>query len=383
MPTSHQSTAVLGELFLLWWIVIVIDLKGLLNNRAFFFAPFLLLSALLSLSAKFLQALRPDPPVQEGSIQLPEDDHDVHVPNEHGVHSRKKQLKQMASKLDTAKVVTLVVTIATQLAFFIVLMVMKNRWFRYQLPRDILLVDAAALLVLVLPFATFMHRLHWTVPSFFTLVFFGTFFFSLFIFPFTGGSPAYLEFAQIVNLDTGTNVVRLTGPAWYTDQQVVPHLPSWKRSEILHKCHPLTEEQLRGQPESSYCLWHGLEPPTPPDHLLIVRKLAMSSQPGVVQVWVKYSPECTGYGLEFTSPTQPRWEGVSRSEDRNSGVTEQFKVWVPEGSTWTARVSCVWHTVEAKDVPAFTEVEYFKPRWARVGLDAAALVTAERFLEIQ
>jgi len=381
MPTSHQSTAVLGELFLLWWIVIIIDHKGLLDDRAFFFAPFLLLSALLSLSAKFLQALRPDTPVQEGAIRLPEDDQDVHVPNENGVNNRKEQFKKVVSKLDTAQVVTMVVTTATQLAFFIILMVMKNRWFRYQLPRDILLVDASALLVLVLPFATFMHKLHWVVPSFFTLVFLGTFFFSLFIFPFTGQSPAYLEFAQIVNLDTGTNVVRLVGPIWYTDQQVVPRLPSWKRSEDLHECHPLTDEQLRGQPESSYCLWHSLAPPTPPEHLLLAHKLAVPSQPGIVQVWVKYSPECTGYGLEFTSPTQPRWEGISRSEDRTSGVTEHFKVWVPEGSTWTARVSCVWHTVE--NVPAFTEVEYFGPRWASVGPDAAARVTAERFLEIQ
>ena len=382
MPTSHQSTTVLGELFLLWWIIIVIDVKGLLDDRAFFFAPFLLLSALLSLSAKFLQALRPDSPVQEGAIRLPEDNRDALVPNGNGVHNRKKKLEQMVSGLDTAKVVTMVVTISTQLAFFIVLMVMKNGWFRYQLPRDILLVDAAALLALVLPFATFMHKLHWVVPFFFTLVFLSTFFFSLFVFPFTRLSPAYLEFTQIVNLDTGINVVRLTGPTWYTDQQVVPRLPSWKRSEDLHECHPLTEEQLRGQPESSYCLWHGLTPPMPPDDSLIVHKLTRPSQPEVVHVWVKYSPQCTGYGLEFMSPTQPQWEGISRSEDRTSGVTEHFTVRVPEGSTWTARVSCVWHTVEAKDVPAFTEVEYFEPRWARVGLDTAALVTLERFLII-
>jgi len=289
----------------------------------------------------------------------------------------------MVSKLDTARVVTVVVTLATQLAFFIVLMAMENRWFRYQLPRDILLVDATALLFLVLPFAIFMHKLHWTVPSFFTIVFLGTFFFSLFVFPFTNRSPAYLEFAQTVNLDTGINVVRLTGPTWYTEQQVMPRLPSWKRSEDLHECHPLTEEQLRGQPESSYCLWHGLAPPTPPDDLLTVHKLMRSSQPKVVDVRVKYSPQCTGYGLEFTSPTQPMWEGISRSEDRTGGVTEHFKVWVPDGSTWTARVSCVWHTVEVEDVPAFTEVEYFGPRWARVGQDTAALITAERFLKIQ
>lgn len=383
MPASHQSTAVLGELFLLWWIIMVVDLSGLLNDRALFFAPFFLFSALISLSAKFLQALRPDLPVREGAVRLPEDDQDEHVPNGNIVHNRKKELKELVSNLDTARVVIVVVTIATQLAFFIVLMVMKNGWFFYQLPRDILLVNAAAVLFLVLPSATFMHKLHWVVPSFFTLVFLGTFFFTLFIFPFTSRSPAYLEFAQIVNLDTGTNVVRLTGPTWYTDQQVVPHLPSWKRSEDLHECHPLIEEQLPGQPESSYCLWHGLAPPTPPDHLLIVHKLAMPSQPGIVQIWVKYSPDCTGYGLEFTSSTQPRWEGISRSEDRDGGVTEHFRVWVPDTSTWTARVSCVWHTVEAEDVPAFTEVEYFEPRWARVGLDAAALVTAERFLKIQ
>ena len=380
MPVSHQSTTVLGELFLLWWIIIVIDPNGPLNDRAYFF---LFLFALLSLSAKFLQALRPDSPVQEGAVRLPEDDQDVHIPNGDSVYNRKKAIKEMVSKLDTMRVVTVVVTIATQLAFFIVLMVTKDESSRYQLPRNILLVNAVAVLVLVLPSATFMHKLHWAVPSFFTFVFFGTFIFSLFIFPYTSRSPALLEFAQIVNLDTGTNVVRLTGPTWYTEHQVVPRLPSWKRNEGLHECHPLTEEQLFYQPESSYCLWHGLAPLTPPDQLLIVHKLAMPSQPGVVQIWVKYSPACTGYGLEFTSATQPRWEGISRSVDQNTGVIEHFKVWVPEGSTWTVRVSCVWHTVKKEDVPAFTEVEYFGPRWTRVGLHAAALLTIERFLKIQ
>jgi hypothetical protein len=226
-----------------------------------------------------------------------------------------------------------------------------------------------------------MHKVHWSIPSFFSLVFLGTFFFSLFIFPFTNYSPAYLEFSQTLSLDNLTNVVQLAGPRGYVEYDIVPHLPSFKASLDLHRC----EESPIGfanQPESSVCVWHGLPLPLPPTNLLVVRQ---GHTPGMATtVWVVYGPGCKGYGIEFQGPLQPRWEGVSRSEEANGQVTETYKVWVPEGvESYTARVSCVWNALTSKDVPAFTEAEVFSPRWARVRGSTQALVTVERLIEIR
>jgi hypothetical protein len=243
-----------------------------------------------------------------------------------------------------------------------------------------MLVDATSALFLVIPFATFMHKLHWSIPSTFTLVFIGTFFFSLFIFPFTTHAPAYLEFSQVVSLDNGTNLVHLAGPRGYTENKIIPNLPSFKASVDLHRCKELPEG-LAGQPESTVCVWHGLAPPEPPIDLLTVQKSHLFGD--YTTVWVNYAPGCTGYGLEFQGSAQPQWEGISRSEETSGRVTEKFKVWVPEGSPkYIAKVSCVWNSLKPRHVPAFTEAEMFSPRWARVRGDAEALVIAERFTEI-
>lgn len=139
---------------------------------------------------------------------------------------------------------------------------------------------------------------------------------------------------------------------------------------------------LRGQLESSFCVWHGLAPPEAPDDLLLVHQ---GHVPGMATtVWVIYAPGCIGYGLEFQGPDQPRWEGVSRSEETNGRVVETFRVWVPEEvESYTARVSCVWYTLKSGEVPAFIEAEKFSPRWAKVRGNAQALVTAERYTKIR
>ncbi|KAG8756737.1 hypothetical protein FRC14_002691 [Serendipita sp. 396] len=386
-PTPHQTTSVLGELFLVWWIILAIDVQGILFTRALFYVPFLYLSALIGLAAMLLQAMRPPPHHLPGVIRLPEEIREAiseHVQH-HGHHDPPKKRwnpKEIIRSwnLDLRRVTIIGVTIITQLGFFIVLMVMKNKWIRYQQPLDILLVDATSALFLVLPFATFMHKLHWPIPSFFSLVFIGTFFFSLFIFPFTNRAPAFLEFSQRLSLDNGTNVVRLTGPKGYTEYDIVPHLPSFKTSEDLHFC-KAAPMGLAGQPASSTCVWHGLPPPEPPVDLLNIAQYHLFGP--AITVVVSYAPGCTGYGLEFQGSSQPKWEGISRSEETSGRVVETFKVWVSKnGVSYTAKASCVWNALKASKVPAFIEAESFSPRWARVRGDAQALVIAERMTEI-
>lgn len=247
--------------------------------------------------------------------------------------------------------------------------------------RTVMLVDAASALFLVLPLAMFMHKLHWSVPTTFSLVFIGTFFFTLFIFPFTTYAPAYLEFSQTVSLDNGTNVVRVAGPRVYTENDIVPRFPSFNRNTDLHLCSE-SPMGLAGQPESSFCVWHGLPPPEPPFDLLTVMQYRLLGPTTTVKV--VYAPGCTGYGLEFAGSSQPRWEGVSRSEEASGRVTETFKVWTSEKvAQYTARVSCVWHALKHKHVPAYTEAQAFSPAWASIRDDVKGLVIAERYIDIE
>ncbi|KIM34487.1 hypothetical protein M408DRAFT_19387 [Serendipita vermifera MAFF 305830] len=385
LPTPHQTTTVLIESLIMWWIIIIIDIKGLLERRAFFFTPFLYVSTLISIVAMLLRTSRPEVHTLPGAIRLPESNGTTESSDDHvSIFARgRTRIVDMVKgwDLDLRKGVIIGTTLGTQLGLFIVLMVMKDSYFQYQQPREIMLVDAASALFLVLPLAIFMHKMHWSIPILFSLVFIGTFFFSLFIFPFTPYSPAYLEFSQIVSLDNGTNVVQVAGPRGYTENDIVPHFPSFNNSKDLHKCAE-SPSGLAGQPESSFCTWHGLPTPEPPIDLLTVIQYRLLGP--AVTVKVTYSLECKGYGLEFGGSPQPRWEGVSRAEEVNGRVTETFKVWFSDKvPKYTARVSCVWYGLEKKHVPAYTEANLFSPSWASIGGDGEGLVTAERYIDIE
>jgi hypothetical protein len=134
-PTPHQTTAVLGEMFLLWWIILAIDVKGLLVTRAFFFVPFLYISALIGLAAMLIQAIRPSTSLP-GAIRLPEDNP---PPDEATIVTKGRQKIVKAVKEwnpNLRRFTILSITLTTQLGFFIVLMVMENKWIKYQQPRD-------------------------------------------------------------------------------------------------------------------------------------------------------------------------------------------------------------------------------------------------------
>jgi len=140
-PTPHQTTAVLGEQFLLWWIILAIDVRGLVVKRAFFFAPFLLFSALIGLAAMLLQAIRPPKtqshPALPGAIRLPEDNNGT--PTQNGDHVPLKERLNIfklvrEQNLNLRRTTIVGITFATQLGFFIVLVAMKNSWIQYQQP---------------------------------------------------------------------------------------------------------------------------------------------------------------------------------------------------------------------------------------------------------
>jgi hypothetical protein len=143
-PTQHQTTSILGEQFLLWWIILAIDVKGLLVTRAFFFAPFLYFSALIGLAAMLLQSIRPPKrqshPALPGAIRLPEDNDGT--PTQNGHNAPVKTLKERLNiftfireqNFNLRRTTIVGITFATQLGFFIVLMVMKNKWIQYQQP---------------------------------------------------------------------------------------------------------------------------------------------------------------------------------------------------------------------------------------------------------
>jgi hypothetical protein len=128
------------ESLLLWWIIIVIDVKGLLETRAFFFTPFLYVSSLIALSAMLLQTIRPHTHSLSGAIRLPESIDSIHPdqPSDSILTRARHRIAEVIHNwdLDFRKVIVISMTLGTQSGLFIVLVVMKNHWIQYQQPRD-------------------------------------------------------------------------------------------------------------------------------------------------------------------------------------------------------------------------------------------------------
>jgi hypothetical protein len=87
-----------------------------------------------------LQAIRPQQ--LPGTIRLPEDDEEgTNGHPENGTSTPRKKLHRIAKvvnswDLNLRRVTVIGITLITQLGYFIVLMVMKNKWINYQQPRD-------------------------------------------------------------------------------------------------------------------------------------------------------------------------------------------------------------------------------------------------------
>ena len=241
----------------------------------------------------------------------------------------------------------------------------------------------------VFPIAPFAHKLHHYVAVGFLLLFLGTSIYNLVAFPFSTGSPLKVFFYQSINLDTGSNVVNLTGLPGYIDKHIIPSLPSAFGKSI--ECSDSGQRQgLRT------CQWEGLTP-------VVVTKKASDwlsfntslTAPGTALIKLKgvNTRSCKVY---FDEPVLSVHVEDSTGEVQSDypfppeGITElrlwsrtwnkefTFTVTWKEQNPLTGRVSCGWAETFEDRIPAFTEVVGYLPDWALVTKANDALVEGMR-----
>lgn len=86
-------------------------------------------------------------------------------------------------------------------------------------------------ILLLLPLTPFIHRVTHHIPVFLLAVFVGTFIYNLVAFPFSIESRYKFYFQQLVDLDEGSNVVRLSGLEEYV-RPIIASLPSVTGQDI-------------------------------------------------------------------------------------------------------------------------------------------------------
>lgn len=247
---------------------------------------------------------------------------------------------------------------------------------------------ALASILLVLPLSPFAHKLHRYLGVGLVLILIGTGLYNFVAFPFSTASPLKVFFYQNIDLDTGINLVNISGVPQYIDQRIVPGLPStW--NQTVHCSDMAQRRGLRS------CQWKGLAPAVVPNQSDWLTFNASLAAPGSALISVKgrntrachiyfdhpvtsiHVENSTGevqkdYPLPSKGLTELRlW---SRTWDREFIVTVG---WQGE-ETLEGRVSCGWAESLEGRIPAFAEVIGFLPAWATVTKANEALVEATR-----
>ena len=245
----------------------------------------------------------------------------------------------------------------------------------------------------MLPIAPFAHQVHRYVGMSSLLLLLATGIYSLVAFPFSTVSPLKVFFYQSINLDTGSNLVNLTGAPGYIDKHIIPSLPSsWGQS--------ISCSDAVQRPGLRTCQWEGFPPAVVPnktsDWLSFNATLAA---PGMALIKIK-GMNTRSCKIHFDHPVTSISVKNSTGEVQSDypfpseGITE-LRLWsrtwgkefsvatVWEGrDTLTGRVSCGWaETLEGR-IPAFTEVLGFLPDWTLVTKASDALVEGIREFSI-
>ncbi|KAF2280465.1 putative zinc metalloprotease [Westerdykella ornata] len=262
----------------------------------------------------------------------------------------------------------------------------------YQTPQDgasslfIYIAFAALTILLLAPTGPFLHRFTYHVPTFLLLVCVGTMIYNLVAFPFSRDHRLKVYFIQQVDLDTGDNVVSLTGLEKYV-QKVIREIPSAQGQQI--NC---TTPEVASRAKLIKCGWRGLS-------ARVVPKMATYSNRTYLDTWLDYDVSRNKEANEatirvvgqntracrilFDSPIADlRVEGgVSDPRFNATGDhgSSEIRLWHREWSqpwnvsvAWdrgehsppSGRVVCIWSDANAGAIPAFDEVQHYLPSWS-------------------
>lgn len=269
------------------------------------------------------------------------------------------------------------------------------------------IVVALLTVILLLPVAPFLHRISSKVPAFLFLVFVGTLIYNLVAFPFSETNQLKVFFRQDLDLETGTNVVTITGFESYV-QQVVATLPSSGGQTV--NC---SDTDVKAKSGLTACRWHGLAPnvipvaaqekpsnseksrsPVPFKHWLSVNATRVNGTRNQAVIKIK-GLETRSCRLLFDEPVadfdvkgsalQDSWSKVSKEGAKEIRLwhREWNKSWTvrvtwnatqstekdtgSNASKLTARAACLWNNEnEVGTIPALDEVRMYMPLWSTV-----------------
>lgn len=228
------------------------------------------------------------------------------------------------------------------------------------------------------PLLPFVHKIHRSVAYAAVVALVVTLLYNVFAFPFSTDSPLKVFFQQTIDLDSGKNLVRLSGSQPWLSQDIVSELPSsW--SDELDCSH--WDSVRAGVPS---CTWPGIKPHVAQGDLSSwVSVSTNKTAPGMGSISVSGkggTRNCRIY-FDTANATSVSVQGSSGHVQElfpfdKHGVNE-LRLW---SRTWgrtfdvslgwdgelelEGRVACEW--AELDGIPAYDEVLGFLPKWARV-----------------
>jgi hypothetical protein len=266
---------------------------------------------------------------------------------------------------------------------------------------------AVLCVLLLLPFAPFIHRFHYPIPTLLFFIFVATLIYNLIAFPFSDNSRLKVYFVQQVDLDTGINEVSLTGLMPYV-KDIIAEIPSATGKNV--NC---TAPEYTARQGLTKCVWPGIPPDVRNGKGLpagvspekgyakwldynITRSSANKTE-ATIHITGKNTRACriffdrpiadfnvTGFGIDNRFPriTERGCKSIRLwSREWNGSWKVSVKWDGPKGLD--GKVVCLWSDAnDPTTIPAFTEVLGYMPRWSMATKLSDGLVEGSKVFKI-
>lgn len=269
------------------------------------------------------------------------------------------------------------------------------------------LVVAFFSILILLPIGPFIHRITHQLPTLLFILFIGTLIYNLIAFPFSAENRYKAYFQQTVDLDTGINLVTISGLEEYV-RDIITYIPSASGQHIPCEVRPEVRSGL------TYCSYTGIAPNVisnvsegvPPEkgyanwlnynvtrvkgqnkatfHVLGAETKACS---------IRFSEPFSGFTIKGAAPNNGKWKDVPESgsdliklwhRDWNREWEVEVEWPVSKGKQpgdegRNGRVACGWADQNTLGtIPALDEFKRFAPQWSGVSKAAEGLVEGSK-----
>ena len=271
-------------------------------------------------------------------------------------------------------------------------------------PITVYLAVALFSILIILPIAPFINKVHRLVTVVLGLVLVATIVYNMLSFPFSPSSPLKVYFQQTMDLDKSphgaSNEVNIVGIPHYTQKHILPTIPSMSNPNCTTD---LIKLDLRS------CKFAGLPPNVVPhvskgfkghDELITFNATRLTDSTGRITVRGLNTRACRLY---FSDPITGLSVKGGQAEFQEkypipAGGLKEVRLW---SRTWdkefevvvawegkvraekiSGRVACEWSEMHEGRIPALDEIVNFLPSWAVVTKYADGLVEGYKSFEL-